>query len=73
MPSDKAVFGSYETNPVTYDPDDLHTRKYKGPEKRRSDRRQEADRRGDVRFDLNASDRRQKDGRRHNDAAPKFW
>ena len=38
MPSDKAVFGSNDTNPVTYDPDDLHTRKYMGPEKRRNDR-----------------------------------
>ena len=73
MPPDKAVFGSHDTSPVTYDIDDPTTRKYGGPERRRIDRRQSADRRGDVRFDLNASDRRQKVGRRHNDAAPKFW
>jgi hypothetical protein len=42
-------------------------------ERRRVDRRQTTDRRGDVRFDLNTSDRRQKEGRRHNDAATKFW
>ena len=27
----------------------------------------------DVRFEIDKSDRRQKDGRRHDDAAPKFW
>jgi hypothetical protein len=26
-----------------------------------------------VRFELDKSDRRQKNGRRHNDAAPNFW
>jgi len=44
-----------------------------GPERRRDNRRQAVDRRVDVRFDPKASDRRQKDGRRENDAAPKFW
>jgi hypothetical protein len=73
MPQDKAVFGSHDTSPVTYDTEDPHSRKYGGPERRRNDRRQEADRRGDVRFDLSDSDRRQKVGRRHSDAATKFW
>jgi len=73
MPPDKAVFGSHDTRPITYDTDDLHTKKYTGPERRRNDRRQQADRRGDVRFEVSSSDRRQKIGRRHTDAAPKFW
>ena len=73
MPPDKALFGSRDTNPVTSGIHDVPGKKYTGQERRRVDRRQTTDRRGDVRFDMNTSDRRQKEGRRHNDAAPKFW
>jgi hypothetical protein len=73
MPPDKALFGSRETSPISSEINDVHAKKYMGQERRRVDRRQNADRRDDVRFEVNTSDRRQKDGRRHNDAAPKFW
>lgn len=73
MPPDKALFGSRDTSPFTSGISDVPGKKYTGQERRRVDRRQQADRRDDVRFDLNTSDRRQKDGRRHNDAATKFW
>ena len=73
MPPDKALFGSRDTSPVTSGINDVEVKKYIGQEKRRVDRRQKTDRRGEVRFDLNTSDRRQKEGRRHNDAATKFW
>jgi hypothetical protein len=73
MPPDKALFGSRETNPISSEINDVHAKKYMGQERRRVDRRQQTDRRDDVRFEMNSSDRRQKEGRRHNDAAPKFW
>jgi len=73
MPPDKARFESHDTSPATDDVGNSPGNKYMGPERRREDRRQKTDRREDVRFDLKATDRRQKDGRRHNDAAPKFW
>jgi hypothetical protein len=73
MPPDKALFGSRDTSPVTSGINDVPGKEYTGQERRRVDRRQTGDRRDDVRFDLNTSDRRQKDGRRHSDAAPKFW
>jgi hypothetical protein len=73
MPPDKALFGSRETSPISSEINDVHAKKYMGQERRRVDRRQQTDRRDDVRFEMNSSDRRQKEGRRHNDAAPKFW
>ena len=73
MPPDKALFGSRETSPISSEINDVHAKKYMGQERRRVDRRQQTDRRDDVRFEVNTSDRRQKEGRRHNDAAPKFW
>jgi hypothetical protein len=48
--------------------------KYVGPERRREDRRASQERRGEVRFDLNASDRRQNPGgRRNDDVKVNFW
>jgi len=48
--------------------------KYVGPERRRDNRRTSTDRRGEVRFDLNSTDRRQKiGGRRDGDAKVNFW
>jgi hypothetical protein len=73
MPPDKALFGSRETSPISSEINDVHAKNYMGQERRRVDRRQQTDRRDDVRFEMNSSDRRQKEGRRHNDAAPKFW
>jgi hypothetical protein len=73
MPPDKALFGSRDTSPVTSGINDVPGKEYTGQERRRVDRRQITDRRDDVRFEVNTSDRRQKEGRRHNDAAPKFW
>ena len=47
---------------------------YKGPERRRiSDRREGEDRRGSVRFEIDASDRRSNHGRRKDDPAPSPW
>ena len=73
MSPDKALFGSRDTGPATSEINDVQAKKYMGQERRRVDRRQSQDRRVDVRFELDKSDRRQKNGRRHNDAAPKFW
>ena len=73
MPPEKALFGSQDTSPATFGSEEPGQKKYMGPERRRDNRRQAVDRRVDVRFDPKASDRRQQDGRRQNDAAPKFW
>ena len=47
-------------------------RGYNGVERRRTNRRSMADRRGDIRFDLKG-DRRELQGRREADKAPRFW
>ena len=73
MPPDKALFESHDTGPATSEINEAHVKKYMGQERRRVDRRQSSDRRVDVRFEVDKNDRRQKNGRRHNDAAPKFW
>ena len=73
MPPDKALFESHDTSPATSEVNEAQTKKYMGQERRRVDRRQSSDRRVDVRFEVDKNDRRQKSGRRHNDAAPKFW
>lgn len=44
-----------------------------GQERRRKNRRVAQDRRGDVRFELTKTERRQSDGRRENDATIRFW
>jgi hypothetical protein len=48
-------------------------KKYMGVEQRRGNRRKTKDRRGDVRFDLEKSDRRQNEGRREEDAKINYW
>ena len=48
-------------------------KKYMGVERRKENRRSGKDRRGDVRFDLEKSDRRQNEGRREDDHTPKYW
>lgn len=57
--------------PIDYDTDGKPT--YKGPERRRHNRRSSKDRRGEVRFEPGKEDRRQKPGRRKDDKLPKFW
>lgn len=47
--------------------------KYMGVERRRRNRRSRSDRRADVRFDLEKSDRRQYNSRRENDGGPSYW
>jgi hypothetical protein len=73
MPPDKALFESLDTHPASFDSEEPGEKKYMGPERRRDNRRKAVDRRGDVRFELKASDRREKDGRRQDDASVKFW
>ncbi len=46
---------------------------YNGIERRMSFRRQNEDRRGEVRFELTNSDRRENPGRRKGDNRPVFW
>lgn len=48
-------------------------KRYTGVERRMEGRRKSRDRRVDVRFNLSKSDRRETDGRREDDALPKFW
>lgn len=46
---------------------------YKGPERRRSHRRAQRDRRMELRFELDKPDRRTSTGRRATDQRSKFW
>jgi hypothetical protein len=46
---------------------------YKGPERRRKHRRRHSDRREEMRFDLDKTDRRVLAGRRSDDKQCKFW
>jgi len=46
---------------------------YKGPERRRKHRRGHTDRREEMRFDLDKTDRRVLAGRRSGDKQVKFW
>jgi hypothetical protein len=73
MPPDKPLFESLDTHPASFDSEEPGEKKYMGPERRRDNRRKAVDRRVDVRFELKASDRREKDGRRQDDASVKFW
>ena len=73
MPPDKPLFESRDPGPVTNSVSEATTKKYMGQERRHDSRRKTQDRRGDVRFDLDKSDRREKAGRRESDTTPKFW
>ena len=73
---EKSVFGSKDTQSQfsVAEVDGEKSDKYKGPERRREDRRANQDRRVDVRFDLNATDRRENPGgRRENDVSVKYY
>ena len=69
----KSVFEVKDPTPVHFEAEDPHEKKYMGPERRRENRRSGHDRRLDVRFELNAEDRRQSHGRREGDTCPDFW
>jgi hypothetical protein len=73
MPPDKALFEAREPSSPTNHVNEPGAKGYMGPERRRDNRRETTDRRGDVRFDLKATDRRKNPGRREDDGAPKFW
>lgn len=71
--SKKASFYSRDPAPLSSDPAKPGKKKYMAEERRRGNRRKGQSRRADVRFDVTKTDRRQIDGRRENDATPKFW
>ena len=73
MTSEKASFYSRDPDRFIRDKSDPKKTKYIGIARRRDNRRKAQDRRGDVRFDLTKTDRRQCEGRRADDAAPKFY
>jgi hypothetical protein len=73
MPIQKSVFEVKDATPPKFEVEELHEQKYMGPERRRENRRTGHDRRLDVRFELNADDRRQSHGRREGDNGPNFW
>ena len=70
---DKAQFGTLDISPGAAVTDDAGNKKYVGTERRRENRRQKQDRRVDVRFEPGKEDRRQRSGRREDDATPTFW
>lgn len=69
----KSIFEVKDPTPVQFGAEEPHETKYMGPERRRDNRRSGRDRRLDVRFELNAEDRRQSHGRRHDDRCASFW
>jgi hypothetical protein len=66
-------FYSRDPEVATSDISKKEKKKYMGVERRRDNRRKAQDRRSDVRFDLDKSDRRENDGRREDDATVKYW
>jgi hypothetical protein len=72
----KSVFESKDTHPTfaVAEEDGELSEKYKGPERRRDDRRANQERRIEVRFDLTATDRRENPGgRRTDDVSVKYF
>lgn len=70
---EKARFESMDIPLATYGPDRKSSKSYAGLERRRRNRRNGADRRQEIRFEINKDDRRKNPGKRHNDITPKFW
>jgi len=70
---DKASFYARDPDLGTSDISKSGKKKYMGVERRKGNRRSGKDRRSDVRFDLDKSDRRQSQGRREEDHTPKYW
>ena len=46
---------------------------YRGKERRYAGRREQDDRRADIRWELDKEDRRHGVGRRQSDVSPRFW
>lgn len=72
MTSEKASFYSRDPDRMIRDKSDPKKTRYIGMERRRGSRRKAQDRRVDVRFETKV-DRRQTEGRRAEDVAPKFF
>ncbi|MCR9186076.1 MAG: hypothetical protein NXH81_11825 [Halieaceae bacterium] len=72
MPDKPPLFEARDLSPA-FCADRQGKRKYAGPDRRRLDRRSNADRRTTVRFDAHSEDRRLLPGRRADDAALRFW
>lgn len=68
----KSKFESLDPNMSTTESQEKKD-KYLGPEARRYTRRVLADRRAEVRFDINSADRRQSAGRRSDDIGVNFY
>jgi hypothetical protein len=68
----KSIFESQDTNVSKTIPREKKE-KYQGPEARRYIRRVLADRRAEVRFEINTTNRRQNAGRRSDDIAVSFY
>lgn len=73
MALQRASFYARDPDVCTSDLEDETPRKYSGENRRQQHRRKRPERRSEVRFDLNNSDRREMEGRREGDATPKFW
>lgn len=56
-----------------FESQDTHKASYQGAERRRSHRRNRGDRRLEMRFELDKSDRRENPGRRAGEKNAKFW
>jgi hypothetical protein len=69
----ESLFETREPGTAARQGGEAGSKKYLGPERRRDNRRAQADRRGEVRFDAKGSDRRENNGRRETDNSPKFW
>lgn len=73
MSSTKAVFGARDLSAAATRVESLSSQNYTGRNRRSTNRRQGEDRRADVRFETESSDRRSHPGRRSTDPAPKPW
>ena len=72
MSGEKATFESRDVTGLTPSKDD-EDKTYLGQERRRVNRRQGKERRGEVRFEFDKEDRRKNHGRREKDSGPDFW
>ena len=69
----KASFYARDPDVGTSTVSEPSRKKYMEEERRNHNRRKADDRRSDVRFDVNKTDRRQANGRRKDDALVKYW
>jgi len=73
MSDRKSRFEARDLGATLYHVDEDGEVNYKGPERRRRNRRSPKDRREQVRFELDKPDRRKNQGQRKADKTPKFW